>query len=119
MKPGFLHRAEVTPLPKEGPRPRIRERRRLRSRPHRVPAQVARVVRKRSGGRCEVRDLLVAVECAGRGEHLHHVRRRSQGGTDTAENLIYVCFGHHAWIHANPNKAAALGLLARTGGARG
>lgn len=67
---------------------------------------------ERSGGRCEA-----AVEhvCDGHGTQAHHVRRRSQGGTDTADNLLWVCgsgsTGCHGWIHANPQTATALGLL--------
>ena len=43
------------------------------------------LVRARSGGRCEF--VMDNIRCHRRGEQKHHKRRRSQGGTDTAENL--------------------------------
>lgn len=33
------------------------------------------------------------------GLHLHHVIRRSQGGTDTVDNLVALCFGCHMALH--------------------
>lgn len=64
----------------------------------------------RSGGRCE----FVGADggrCRHPGEHLHHVRRRSQGGRDSEPNLRHLCFEHHALVHARPEWAAGLGLL--------
>lgn len=49
-------------------------------------------------------------------EHsLHHRLLRSQGGPDTAANLILVSgtgvTGEHGWIHRNPRYAQTLGLI--------
>lgn len=65
----------------------------------------------RSEGRCEAN---VEAVCTGRGEHAHHVRRRSQGGPDTADNLLWLCASCHRFVHDNPAAAAAMGLLKRT-----
>ena len=55
--------------------------------------------------RCEV--------CGARSVHLHHRKRRSQGGPDTADNLLAVCLDCHERIHANPADSYASGLLIR------
>jgi len=52
--------------------------------------------------------------CTGRAEHRHHVRRRSQGGTDDASNTRDLCGACHGWVHAHPAKAYIRGLLARS-----
>lgn len=41
----------------------------------------------------------------------HHIVRRSQGGSNDAANLVTLCAAGHAWVHANPQAAADLGLL--------
>ena len=41
----------------------------------------------------------------------HHLVTRSRGGSDTADNLAWVCRPCHDWIHAHPNEARATGLL--------
>lgn len=46
------------------------------------------------------------------GHHGHHVARRSQGGENTAENLRWLCWEGHDWVHRNPADARELGLLA-------
>lgn len=33
------------------------------------------------------------------GHQLHHKTRRSQGGDDTRENLMWVCGFCHDWLH--------------------
>lgn len=45
------------------------------------------------------------------GQHAHHVRRRTQGGSDKVSNLLWVCFLCHDWIHDHPKLAAERGLL--------
>lgn len=47
----------------------------------------------RSDGRCEV--VLVGLRCIRRAQDPHHVQKRSQGGSDTADNLIAMCRDHH------------------------
>jgi hypothetical protein len=65
-------------------------------------------VERRSEGRCEARAYF---GCVGTGEHAHHVRRRSQGGTDDPSNLLWCCFACHGWIHDHPLLASRAGLL--------
>lgn len=73
-----------------------------------IPSTVRRQVRLRSRGVCEFG------ACHARAVHLHHKRRRSQGGEDTAANLADLCAEHHAWVHANVAAAVELGLLIPT-----
>jgi len=56
-------------------------------------------------------DAQVAVDCAGRAVHVHHRKRRSQGGTNDPHNLLKVCVPCHGWIHAHPASAVMKGLL--------
>lgn len=69
--------------------------------------QARRLAVERAEGLCEAR----WADCAGRAEHAHHIRRRSQGGEDEVDNLLMVCFKCHAAIHANPSLAAKKGHL--------
>jgi hypothetical protein len=65
-------------------------------------------VRARSRGRCEA---MIAPDCVGRGQHLHHVVRRSQGGADDASNLLDLCAADHSLIHANPDWSKRHGFI--------
>ena len=49
--------------------------------------KIARAVLLRDGGRCRC--------CDRKGNHVHHLRPRSWGGTDDPSNLIAVARGHH------------------------
>lgn len=69
------------------------------------------VVMARARGWCEAQ---VAAGCAVRGNQQHHVTRRAQGGTNVAENLLWVCGPCHLEIHADQDTARALGLLKRS-----
>lgn len=62
---------------------------------------------ERAEGLCEAR----WEGCTRRGEAAHHVRRRSQGGADTPDNLLIVCTHCHGQIHANPELAHSKGHL--------
>ena len=66
-------------------------------------------VRERSGGNCEIR----LVTCKGRAQHQHHRLRRSQGGPDTADNLLDCCWSCHDAIHAHPAESYEKGWLRR------
>lgn len=55
---------------------------------------------------------LIRIPCAGRIDP-HHVKRRSQGGEDTLDNLISLCRAHHDWVHTHVVAAIELGLLKR------
>jgi hypothetical protein len=35
----------------------------------------------------------------GRGAHLHHIERRSQGGQGSEDNLVTLCFDCHTALH--------------------
>jgi hypothetical protein len=69
-------------------------------------------VKDRSGGRCEAR----TPRCTGRSEHVHHRRMRSQGGSNTLDNLLDVCLQCHLYIHSNPTESYERFWLIRMGG---
>jgi hypothetical protein len=51
----------------------------------------------RSGGRCEIRSTHA---CDGISTgYPHHRKMRSQGGSNSDDNLLAVCFTGHNWIH--------------------
>ncbi len=66
---------------------------------------------RRSKTLCEAR----TKACSGRGNQAHHVLRRSQGGSDRIDNLLWVCTGCHDWIHKHVAAAQAKGLLMKSG----
>lgn len=49
-------------------------------------------------------------ECWG-GLHVHHIKRRSQGGTDEMFNLVTLCLVAHEHVHANPAWSREHGYL--------
>jgi 5-methylcytosine-specific restriction endonuclease McrA len=61
----------------------------------------------RSYGRCEAR----WDGCRMYAEHVHHIKRRSQGGGNEPSNLLACCFSCHESIHRNPAKASEKGHL--------
>ncbi len=67
---------------------------------------------ERSLGRCEAGFSLM---CTGVGTQAHHVRRRSQGGTNDLANLKWCCEPCHTTLHAQPELAREVGLLAPKG----
>jgi 5-methylcytosine-specific restriction endonuclease McrA len=76
--------------------------------------QAARfAVIERAGGCCEGR---IDSVCVGRGHHVHHVLRRSQGGANDPALLLLLCEPCHTWTHANPDAARSRGLLRSPGG---
>lgn len=64
------------------------------------------LVLARSHGFCEC-----ARDCSRNAHQIHHVTRRSQGGTNELGNLLHLSHDCHAWVHAHPREARALGLL--------
>lgn len=71
-------------------------------------AKARRDAMHRSGGRCHAS---IAQTCSGHAEHVHHMKLRSQGGTNELSNLLVCCFSCHEWIHRNPEEAAKKGFL--------
>jgi predicted restriction endonuclease len=90
-----------TPLQRRQPlRTRIREPYELR--------KAKKIVKERSGGRCEAR---IPSVCTGRAMDAHHVKMRSRGGKHDASNLLHLCRRCHQWIDDNPRSATQMGLL--------
>jgi len=74
-------------------------------RPNPVSSQTRQEVLDRAGYRCE--------RCRESGIlHLHHILRRSQGGSHDASNLLALCPQCHGHVHDHPAWAKAEGLLA-------
>lgn len=44
---------------------------------------------------------------------VHHIVRRSQGGTDELANLLVTCSLHHRYIHEHPAESYERGWLKR------
>lgn len=57
-----------------------------------IPLEVRNVVRDRDQ---------VCRWCARRGSQIHHVRYRSEGGPDVAENLVFLCSKCHERAHTS------------------
>lgn len=74
-----------------------------------ISAASRRAVDSRSGGRCEASEH--APFCNGRGEHKHHRRLRSQGGTDHPSNLLNLSLACHTYWHLHPEQARELGII--------
>jgi hypothetical protein len=62
------------------------------------------------------RDLWRCARC-GRADslHVHHRRKRSQGGSDSFANLVTLCSACHDWVHANQVPARQQGWLCSKG----
>jgi 5-methylcytosine-specific restriction endonuclease McrA len=92
-------------------RSRLRRQSRTRAANETIP-DVPRLLREqvlaRALYRCEAR---CCDWCEDRGLQAHHRLRRQHSGPNTLENLVAVCPDCHAWIHAHPDRAYALGLL--------
>jgi 5-methylcytosine-specific restriction endonuclease McrA len=73
-----------------------------------MPPAVADAVIVRANGACEACGFALCGE-----GHLHHRKKRSQGGKHTVENLIYVSALCHSTIHENPTLAYKLGLMVK------
>jgi hypothetical protein len=69
------------------------------------------LVRSRDGHRCQRCGCSVLNVPSSK----HHRKLRSQGGLDTADNLLSLCgsgtTGCHGWAHANPAQARSYGLI--------
>lgn len=101
--------SECQPIPKPGLAKRNKKAARDRIELRASKAEVL----LRSRGRCEAGDF--PHDCEGLATQFHHLRRRSQGGSNDPENLVHLCTPAHMRVHAFPAEAAAHGLL-HTGG---
>lgn len=72
-------------------------------------AETRRAVLERDQG-CAGARLVPEVPCWGE-LHLHHKRRRSQGGDHSPGNLVTLCAACHSWVHAHPALAVERDLL--------
>lgn len=88
--------------------PRFKMPKTRRARPRPGLMQAKRFVHSRSRGFCEAD---VEGVCTGRAEHVHHVVKRSQGGSDDPANLLDLCCACHTWAHANEVEARRRGLI--------
>lgn len=59
---------------------------------------------------CRIAPLVPDVACFGRLTP-HHLRKASQGGEFTPDNLIAACQFHNDWVETEPARARALGLV--------
>lgn len=60
-------------------------------------------------------NLLCEACAASRADHLHHRQLKSQGGKNTAENLLHVCWRCHNDIHVvRHDESYDRGLLVRS-----
>lgn len=86
---------------------------RLTIRRRATDSDVKQALLERSLGRCEV--AWDGLRCTRAGDHAHHRLRRSQGGTDDVDNLLWVCAPCHAQIHSWPLASYARGYLLHRG----
>lgn len=94
------------PVPKTGIKSTQGQRKRSRDR---ELERAKAVVRKRSGGRCEVK--IDGVRCTRRRVSTHHKIGRVHPDGHRPENLLGCCLECHARIHAEPEWAYAQGYL--------
>jgi 5-methylcytosine-specific restriction endonuclease McrA len=91
----------LTPLQRRTPlRPRISD-------PY-VLRKAKKIVKERSGGRCEAR---IPSICTGRASEVHHVKSRARGGSHNPDQLLDCCSRCHFWITTNPRSAHQMGFL--------
>lgn len=82
-----------------------------------VTPKARKTLRARSGGVCEMRNLLAP--CSGRAAEVSHRIKRGAGGrhgeareaNGRMSNLIHACSPCHRWVHANPEAAGQRGWI--------
>lgn len=85
----YMERRRVSARAKE----RTREKARPRKKANTLDPLLRKKVRARDGNVCRY--------CGQRGEQVHHILYRSQGGPDCPNNLILLCTEHHMLVHSN------------------
>ena len=106
--------AEFTPVPKPPKREkkapkRIRPKSKKLVKKDEVWGDVRQIVLARDKYQCVAK---VSQYCSKNGEHIHHLLRRSAGGSHEPENLISLCAACHGWVHNHPAESRARGWLA-------
>ena len=66
---------------------------------------IMRPIFLRSAPFCEV------IDCLNRSTEIHHLRGRAGNLITDERYLLAICRDHHRFIHDNPKKARAMGLL--------
>jgi 5-methylcytosine-specific restriction endonuclease McrA len=74
-------------------------------------AQAKPLLLERSGGRCEAGQ---SPYCRGVGSEIHHLKKRSQGGSNDPRNLAWVCGPCNGWVEDNPDAAHRAGLVTKS-----
>lgn len=93
------------------PRQRLRQRSARQVRKDREFNVARRQVLERDEWTCQLAIRMDGHHCGG-GLEVHHIRRRSQGGSNDPSNLVTLCSeAHHGFVHKYPQEAALFGLL--------
>lgn len=74
--------------------------------PSRLSARLLRLLVKTVNEHC--------ARCGKPAGHIHHRKRRSQGGDNSPANLVPLCVLCHDWVHRNPEQAYREGWLVRS-----
>ena len=101
---------EVTPILKGEPVGAARTRRKNAAKAKKAAAARDEAL-YRASYRCEFEHGDWRCECRTH-LHCHHIKRRSQGGSDEASNLLVVCARCHQFIHDHPAESRRRGYLA-------
>lgn len=105
---------EFTPVPKpkkkEKKKPkRIRPKSKKLVKKDEVLGDVRQIVLVRDRFKCVAK---ISKYCSGNAEHIHHLLRRSAGGSHDPKNLISLCQQCHGWVHNHPAESRMRGWLA-------
>lgn len=95
------------PIPRST-KPIRRKSKKLRKKDE-VWGEVRQIVLARDKFQCVAK---ISQYCSGNGEHIHHLLRRSAGGSHDPENLISLCAACHGWVHNHPAESRQRGWLA-------
>ena len=104
---------EFTPVPKPPKREKkvqkkIRPKSKKLVKKDGVWSDVRQVVLARDGFQCVAK---ISQYCSKNGEHIHHLLRRSAGGSHDLNNLISLCAACHGWVHEHPAESRKHGWL--------
>lgn len=78
-------------------------------------AKVKPFLIERSGGACEAAcSELCTPERRRPGTEIHHVKKRSAGGSNDLRNLMWVCNPCNGWVENHPDAAYAAGLVTKS-----